>query len=172
DVANIKGTVSASIIKKLFQNLLKKEAIKALQLLHKAIDSGKNIDLLILDLIDSIKDYLIWNAKNKKDSKTSPLSQDQKILLLEETNHIDHFLRILIKLQQDLKKSDQKKSLVEIAFLQICSLHSFQFQANLQETQQFVTNKTNIYNNEQASLALDETNAKENYEPTKITQKN
>ncbi|MBS2994092.1 DNA polymerase III subunit gamma/tau ['Santalum album' aster yellows phytoplasma] len=172
DVANIKGTVSASIIKKLFQNLLKKEAIKALQLLHKAIDSGKNIDLLILDLIDAIKDYLIWNAKNKKDSKTSPLSQDQKILLLEETNHIDHFLRILIKLQQDLKKSDQKKSLVEIAFLQICSLHSFQFQANLQETQQFVTNKTNIYNNEQASLALDETNAKENYEPTKLTQNN
>ncbi|WP_024563474.1 DNA polymerase III subunit gamma/tau [Candidatus Phytoplasma tritici] len=172
DVANIKGTVSASFIKKLFQNILKKEAIKTLQLLHKAIDSGKNIDLLILDLIDAIKDYLICNAKNKKDSKTLQLSQSQKILLLEETNHIDYFLRTLIKLQQDLKKSDQKKSLVEIAFLQICSLHSFQFQVNLQETQQFVTNKTKISNNEQASLELDETNAEENYELTKPIQKN
>ncbi|ABC65234.1 DNA polymerase III, gamma/tau subunit [Aster yellows witches'-broom phytoplasma AYWB] len=171
DVANIKGTVSASVIKKLFQNLLKKEATKTLQLLHKSIDSGKNIDILILDLIDAIKDYLICNAKNKKYSKTSQLSQAQKILLLEETNHIDHFLRTLIKLQQDLKKSDQKKSLVEIAFLQICSLHSFQFQADLQEFQQFVTNKTKISNNNQALLELDETNAEEHYEPTKPIQK-
>lgn len=157
DVANIKGTVSNSVIKKLFQNLLKKEAIKTLQLFHKVIDSGKNINLLILDLIDAIKDYLIWNAKNKKDSKISQLSQTQKILLLEETKRIDYFLRTLIKLQQDLKKSEQKKSLVEIAFLQICSLHSFQFQADLQENQQFVTNKTNISNNDQASIELDET---------------
>ncbi|MFT2804544.1 AAA family ATPase, partial [Candidatus Phytoplasma asteris] len=57
---------------------------------------GQSYYFIFIDEIDAIKDYLIWNAKNKKDSKTSSLSQDQKILLLEETNHIDHFLRILI----------------------------------------------------------------------------
>lgn len=171
DIANIKGTVPASFIQKIFQNLFKKDAIKALQLLHKAIDSGKNIDLLILDLINTIKDYLILNFKNKTNAnKTFIPSEKTKLLLLEETNKIDYFLRTLIKLQQDLKKNNQKTSLVEIAFLQICSLNCLQ--DCLQETPQFKLNEKNIDHHTLISLELDKSNAKKNYELIQATQNN
>ncbi|XBQ83838.1 DNA polymerase III subunits gamma and tau [Candidatus Phytoplasma solani] len=116
DIAEVKGLVSGSFLKKLFHSLMTKKTIEVLKLLDKAFHSGKNLDLLVFDLIDALKNYLLEQIEN-----TQVLSPEKTNITNEVIAfHVDFILKTLIKLQQDLKKSDQKKILIEIAFLQIC----------------------------------------------------
>ncbi|MBP5835708.1 DNA polymerase III subunit gamma/tau [Candidatus Phytoplasma meliae] len=126
DVLEVKGLVSDTFLKNLLQALVDKQPHKASQLLEKACDAGKNLELLIIDLITACKDYLFLrladvNQVTLKNTNTKNTITNQHLSLNYDTlNHVDVIVKTLMKLQQDLKKSVQKKVFVEIAFLQIC----------------------------------------------------
>ncbi|WP_308705495.1 DNA polymerase III subunit gamma/tau ['Fragaria x ananassa' phyllody phytoplasma] len=128
DVLEVKGLVSGTFLKNLLQSLMDKQPHKALQLLEQACDAGKNLELLIIDLITSCKDYLFLrladvNQVTFKNTNTKNTMTNQPLSLnYDAFHHIDVIVKTLIKLQQDLKKSVQKKVFVEIAFLQICMI--------------------------------------------------
>ncbi|MFB0638120.1 DNA polymerase III subunit gamma/tau [Candidatus Phytoplasma solani] len=176
DVAEIKGLVSGSFLKKMLHSLIVKNHLKALELLHQAFEVGKNLDLLVLDLIVAFKNYLLEQIKSLKTKSTSKNKDSKQINASNEQSfHLDFVLKTLIKLQQDLKKSDQKHVLIEIAFLQICSFSSHNHNLNL--IPQFnhpkpfqhpdKPHKDNIENNSLIDVSLDKTL---NLNTTKISQ--
>ncbi|AGL90353.1 DNA polymerase III gamma/tau subunit [Strawberry lethal yellows phytoplasma (CPA) str. NZSb11] len=137
DIAEIKGVVSGSFLKNLFCCLIERNYNQALKLLNKAVDSGKNLDLLVANLINSLKNYFLEQLKQNEKEQNENLGK-KNINNYELELQIDFILQIFLKLQQNLKKSSQKKDLLEIAFIQICYFSPSHQNLSISETEKIL----------------------------------
>ena len=108
DVHLITGSTSKEELEKLLELISKKKTMEALKMSEKLIDEGKEVERLLVDFLDVIKNRLI-STLNKKNEDNQSSKLDSKRLY--------HYLDILIKLQSDIKFSmiDHKRlSLIEM----------------------------------------------------------
>lgn len=110
DVHLITGSTSNEELEKLLELISKKKTTEALEMSEKLIDEGKEVERLLVDFLDVIKNRLISTLDNKnEDNQASKL----------DSKRLYHYLDILIKLQSDIKFSNQKEKFLEIAILKM-----------------------------------------------------
>lgn len=113
DINDIVGTVGRSEIIKLFEYLAKGEINNALKLTKEFLDSGKDEERLINDLIYTLRDLLLTKVEFIEDLRFSNLKQ------ILDINKIYHYLNILIEIQSSMRYSAQKRIYVEIALIEM-----------------------------------------------------
>lgn len=112
-INDIVGTVSRDELIKLFEYLSEGKINDALKLTKDFLDSGKDEERLINDLIYTLRDLLLTKVEYQEDARFNELKRNLDI------NKIYHYLNILIDTQSSMRYSSQKRIYVEIALIEM-----------------------------------------------------
>ena len=113
DVNNILGSVSKKDLLNLLELIAKNDTAKSLNLINDFLAKGKEEERIINDLIITLKDILLAKV-NYLDNKDY-----HKVAKKLSVNKIYHYLDILIKTQNNMRFSHQKRIYLEIAIIQL-----------------------------------------------------
>ncbi|MCR1809344.1 DNA polymerase III subunit gamma/tau [Haploplasma modicum] len=113
DVNEIVGTVSKEDLIKLLEQIADKEISKSLKMVKSFLDSGKEEERLINDIIFILRDILLNKVNYYDEDKFNYLKNNLSI------NKIYHFLDVLMEVQSNMRHSTQKRVYVEIAIIQM-----------------------------------------------------
>lgn len=122
DVLNLFGITSVKEKIGLILNINKGEVAEILQKINIFVESGTDIKRLVSDLIEVLKDVLIYNV-TKEDVLLQMLKEDDAITLSKEldTKTINYMIKELIKCQSDFKNVANIKSLLEVVLLRLAT---------------------------------------------------
>lgn len=113
DVNEIVGTVSKEDLIKLLEQIADKEISKSLKMVKSFLNSGKEEERLINDIIFILRDILLNKVNYYDEDKFNYLKNNLSI------NKIYHFLDVLMEVQSNMRHSTQKRVYVEIAIIQM-----------------------------------------------------
>ena len=120
DVHAIRGSVSEENILDIVKAVQKEDAVKALHILNRLIEEGKESDHIIDDLIVFYRDLLY--VKNTRDTESKTLYQMQQFQTLSETMSnalLFHHMDILNETKQSMRFSTDGKLYLELGFIKM-----------------------------------------------------
>ncbi len=120
DVHAIRGSVSEENILSIVKSVQKEDAVKALHILNRLIEEGKESDHIIDDLIVFYRDLLY--VKNTRDTESKTLYQMQQFQTLSETMSnalLFHHMDILNETKQSMRFSTDGKLYLELGFIKM-----------------------------------------------------
>ncbi len=120
DVHAIRGSVSADNILDIVKAVQKEDAVKALHILNRLIEEGKESDHIIDDLIVFYRDLLY--VKNTRDTESKTLYQTKQFQALSETLSnaaLFHHMDILNETKQSMRFSTDGKLYLELGFIKM-----------------------------------------------------
>jgi DNA polymerase III subunit gamma/tau len=112
-VHEVAGTISVEDVLQVIEGLLKKDVSGVLQYVDHLLENGKELDRLVVDLVDVLKEILI--VKSTK-PESHPLKDKASELDYEV---VYHYIEVLSQLQYDLKWTQQKKSYLELSLIKM-----------------------------------------------------
>ena len=114
DVQNISGGLSKTNLTNLLASVIEKNVKESLSLTEELFKNGKDTLRVITDLITAFKEILLDKTRStKKYPKFSYVN----------VNLIYQYFDIIMKLQQDIRYTNQKKTYLEIAILKMIESH-------------------------------------------------
>ncbi|MGM0435607.1 MAG: DNA polymerase III subunit gamma/tau [Bacillota bacterium] len=120
DVHAIRGSVSEENILDIVKAVQKEDAVKALHILNRLIEEGKESDHIIDDLIVFYRDLLY--VKNTRDTESKTLYQMQQFQTLSDTMSnalLFHHMDILNETKQSMRFSTDGKLYLELGFIKM-----------------------------------------------------
>jgi len=122
DVYHIYGIVSIENKIEFIKVLLSKDMVKALSLLEKMNQSGIDIKRLTLDIVDILKDVIIYKNTKNIDILFVLSSYDlEKIVPYISSEEAFHFIDILMEASEKYAKVINPSIYFELAILKICN---------------------------------------------------
>lgn len=120
DVLAVSGNVSNITLLELLNNVYNKEQASAVSALDDIISSGKEVTKILSDLIELLKNVLLYNAgvydKNKSIFKEDLFKEYAKKI---KSQKLYGYLDILSNCQSQIKFTNQKKAYLELAILKM-----------------------------------------------------
>jgi DNA polymerase-3 subunit gamma/tau len=112
-VHEVAGTISKEDILQVIDGLLNQDISSVLKHVDVLMENGKELERLVVDLVDVLKDVLIVKATHQKDGLLSEIAPklDYEVVY--------HYIEVLSQLQYDLKWTQQKKSYVELSLIKM-----------------------------------------------------
>lgn len=125
NVQDALGNANDAQLSNLVDAIISRNASLCLSTLQKTLDAGRDLPVLISDMMKYFRDLMLVSVSNDTAS-TSILSDDAKDTIIQQVNKIDiafiiRAIDILAKLQYDLKLSLSAQTLTEAALVRICS---------------------------------------------------
>ena len=117
DIYDLNGDISINELEQLFDNIIKKDIPGILNKIEKLYNSGKNIYSIIERLVVLVRNININNNVNNYFSKKQQENLNKYSSISNET--ANYLASKLIKLLNDIKKSENQKLLLEITLLEI-----------------------------------------------------
>lgn len=121
-VRDLVGIPKFTYISELTKAIFEYDATKALEVLEKILDDGKDINNIIWETIKYIKDILVYKTSGKVQLYNK--EEVEKIKELSEKCSKDRFLKLiysLSELEADIKNSTQRLIMAETGIIKICS---------------------------------------------------
>ena len=119
DIHDINGTITDDDLNNFIFNILNKDLINLLKLLEEYDNKGKNFVKIIQELINKLKDCLIYN--NAQELINYDLAFFKKIKDLNVDHDIYKIIKVLSNLLGELKTVNNNKLLLEIEFIKLLS---------------------------------------------------
>lgn len=123
DVLAVSGNTSSEDLFQIVKNCYENNSILAIESLNKIIQKGKEIPKICNDLINFLKEILLYKAKILENSKS--IFNDKNytnILDKVSTLSIYKWLDILNETNNNMKFSNQKKSYLDLALLKMSDI--------------------------------------------------
>ena len=121
-VRDLVGIPKFTYISELTESIFEYDATKALEVLEKILDDGKDINNIIWEIIKYIKDILVYKTSGKIQLYNK--EEIEKIKELSEKCSKDRFLKLiysLSELEADIKNSTQRLIMAETGIIKVCS---------------------------------------------------
>ena len=124
-VLDVLGAVDTEVFSEMLRQIIKGDVTACLKILEKIVIQGRELGQFISDMT--------WYLRNLLLIKTAPsneeiidLSTENMARLKEEANDVSHevimrYIRILSELSSSLKFATQKRILVEVALIKLCT---------------------------------------------------
>ncbi len=124
-VLDVLGAVDTEVFSEMLRQIIKGDVTACLKILEKIVIQGRELGQFISDIT--------WYLRNLLLIKTAPsneeiidLSTENMARLKEEANDVSHevimrYIRILSELSSSLKFATQKRILVEVALIKLCT---------------------------------------------------
>ncbi|MCR5786690.1 MAG: DNA polymerase III subunit gamma/tau [Acholeplasmatales bacterium] len=120
DVLAVSGNVSDLNILNLLREVENNESAKALDILNKILDEGKEISKVISDIMTFLRNVLLFKI-NKITSTKEIYKQDEYISFANRisTNLVYKYLNLLNDCLNDIKYTNQKRAFLEICIIKM-----------------------------------------------------
>lgn len=134
DVLNLFGITSTKEKIGLILDINKGEISEILTKIRIFIESGADIKRLVADLIEVLKDALIYQV-TKEDVLLQILNEEEAKLISEtlNTNFINDMIKELVKCQNDFKNVANIKSLLEVVLLRLATYKDVPVQVEIKK---------------------------------------
>ncbi len=173
--ANVLGVVSTDILFKLIDTIKDQNAGELLEILDDTISSGKDIEQLGKDILNHFRNLMI--AKVSRDSLTRLVHANEEEYIRQSNDYslqnILKFMDKIIEQLNEIKYSQQKRTLLEIVMLEILNLqggieiHNSIEESEISRQVKDVSKRdTNIMNKEISPKGIDGTDIKKEIAPS------
>jgi|GEM_PF-588630 len=112
----VSGSVNDDILFTIIKNIADANSKECIDALTTLLNNGKNLSQIINDLLNFLKDYLLFLSNKKQENQYfSQLNQD----ITEDDVHF--YIKVILDLQNDIRFTILKQTLLQIAILKMCS---------------------------------------------------
>lgn len=122
---DVLGAVDVAVFSKLLRNILDKKVLETIQLLEEIVMQGRELTQFVNDFNWYLRNLLL--AKTSEDvEEVIDVSTEHLMNLKEEANMIEldmimRYMRIFSELSGQIKYASQKRVLIEIALIKLCT---------------------------------------------------
>lgn len=121
-VKDLVGIPSLEYISKISKAIFEKDEIKALEVIDEVIDSGKDLNNFLWEVIKYVKDILVFKATgNLKIYSKEEIQQIKEISELASREKILNTIYLLSNLENEIKWSSQKTIMFQTGIIKACS---------------------------------------------------
>lgn len=121
-VKELVGIPSLEYISKISKAIFEKDEIKALEVIDEVIDSGKDLNNFLWEVIKYVKDILVFKATgNLKIYSKEEIQQIKEISELASREKILNTIYLLSNLENEIKWSSQKTIMFQTGIIKACS---------------------------------------------------
>lgn len=123
-VLDVLGAVDTDVFFEFTSILNNKESLKAMELIDKIVMQGRDISQFVMDLISHLRNLLIVSS-TRESEKILDLTQEHINQLKVQSKNVAstnilRWIRIFSELSSELKYTDQKRIMLEVAVIKIC----------------------------------------------------
>ncbi len=115
DVHDVNGTVGNKEMKKIVENILKKDISNLLNIFDQLDDDGKNLIKVIEELVIYLRNILIVNICPQDLEKNNSIYDDVSVEKYSLLEYIKHFSKTLY----EMKNSDNEKITLELSLIEL-----------------------------------------------------
>ena len=120
-VKELVGIPKLEYISEIVKGILEKDEIKALSVVDKVIDEGKDLYNFLWEIIKYLKDILIYKSTKKLDIYSKDeIKEIEEISKLASNEKILNIIYLLSSLENDIKWSTQKTIMFQTGIIRAC----------------------------------------------------
>ena len=120
-VKELVGIPKLEYISGIVRSILEKDEIKALDIIDKVIDDGKDLYNFLWEIIKYMKDILVYKSTKKLDIYSKDeLKEIEEISKLVSNEKILNLIYLLSSLENDIKWSSQKTIMFQTGIIRAC----------------------------------------------------
>ena len=120
-VKELVGIPKLEYISEIVKGILEKDEIKALNVVDKVIDEGKDLYNFLWEIIKYLKDILIYKSTKKLDIYSKDeIKEIEEISKLASNEKILNIIYLLSSLENDIKWSTQKTIMFQTGIIRAC----------------------------------------------------
>ena len=130
DINQILGTVSREDLIKLLEHVSTNNVTESLKLVNEFLEKGKEEERIVNDLIVTLRDLLLAKVNYSDSEVFTKLKKNLSV------NKIYHYINVLVKTQNNMRFSYQKRIYLEIAVVQLIEheeVHRLDLQSSITE---------------------------------------
>lgn len=125
NVLEVLGTVDTAVFHQLLQSILSRDTIAVLHIIDKMITEGRELSQFLADFLWYLRNLLIIKDQNGMEDSLD-LSTEAITSLKEEASQIEtstllRFIRVLSELSGQIRNATQKRILLEVGFIRLCT---------------------------------------------------
>ena len=125
NVLEVLGTVDTAVFSQLLRNILAHDTIAVLHTVDQMITEGRELSQFLADFLWYLRNLLIIKDQNgmedSLDLSTESIAVLQEEASLIETNTLLRFIRVLSDLSGQIRNATQKRILLEVGFIRLCT---------------------------------------------------
>lgn len=125
NVLEVLGTVDTAVFSQLLRNILAQDTIAVLHTVDQMITEGRELSQFLADFLWYLRNLLIIKNQNGMedtlDLSTESIAALQEEASLIETSTLLRFIRVLSDLSGQLRNATQKRILLEVGFIRLCT---------------------------------------------------
>lgn len=125
NVLEVLGTVDTAVFSQLLRNILAQDTIAVLHTVDQLITEGRELSQFLADFLWYLRNLLIIKDQNGMedtlDLSTESIAALQEEASLIETSTLLRFIRVLSDLSGQLRNATQKRILLEVGFIRLCT---------------------------------------------------
>lgn len=125
NVLEVLGTVDTAVFSQLLRNILAQDTIAVLHTVDQMITEGRELSQFLADFLWYLRNLLIIKDQNGMedtlDLSTESIAALQEEAALIETSTLLRFIRVLSDLSGQLRNATQKRILLEVGFIRLCT---------------------------------------------------
>lgn len=125
NVLEVLGTVDTSVFSSLLRHILHQDTGAVLEIIDQIIIEGRELSQFLADFLWYLRNLLILKDQQGMEDSLD-LSSESIAILKEESEMIDsntllRFIRILSDLSNQIRNATQKRVLLEVGFIKLCT---------------------------------------------------
>lgn len=125
NVLEVLGTVDTSVFSNLLRHILHQDTGAVLEIIDQVIMEGRELSQFLADFLWYLRNLLILKDQQGMEDSLD-LSSESIAILKEESEMIDsntllRFIRILSDLSNQIRTATQKRVLLEVGFIKLCT---------------------------------------------------
>lgn len=125
NVLEVLGTVDTAVFSQLLRSILAQDTIAVLHSVDRMITEGRELSQFLADFLWYLRNLLIIKDQNgmedSLDLSTESIAVLQEEASLIETGTLLRFIRVLSDLSGQIRNATQKRILLEVGFIRLCT---------------------------------------------------
>ena len=125
NVLEVLGTVDTAVFSRLLRDILAQDTVSVLDTVDAMITEGRELSQFLADFLWYLRNLLIVKdqdgAKDSLDLSAESIASLKEEASLIETNTLLRFIRVLSDLSGQIRSATQKRVLLEVGFIRLCT---------------------------------------------------
>ena len=125
NVLEVLGTVDTAVFSQLLRSILAQDTIAVLHTVDRMITEGRELSQFLADFLWYLRNLLIIKdqdgAEDSLDLSAESIASLREEASLIETNTLLRFIRVLSDLSGQIRTATQKRILLEVGFIRLCT---------------------------------------------------
>ena len=147
EVKDLVGLPKLEYIHSIAKSILDYDTVKALEVIDKVIEDGKDLYNYLWEIVKYFKDILVYKStQNLKLYSNEELEEIKKLAEISEKDRLLNIIYSLSDLENDLKWSSQKTIMFQTGIIKICGKESNLYGSELEKRIEALENKMDSLN--------------------------